>query len=102
MRYPFSYLALIFISSLDISLTWIILSFLEGREVNPLAERVIETHDLPGLIVYKFCLMVFVIVVCEIVGRRKDRLAHALAWFSVAVSAFPVAKALWIIGVYYP
>jgi len=97
MRYQNAYLWFILFAAMDVMLTWKILSK-GGTEVNPVARQMLEywkeewgDHwELWGAIGFKFCLMLFVILTCEIVGRRKDRLGRWLAWVAVVVSAVPV------------
>ncbi|MHC4992660.1 MAG: DUF5658 family protein [Planctomycetota bacterium] len=91
--YPNEYVWFVFVSSLDICLTWAILGR-GGSEVNPIARRVIETWDLPGAIGFKFALTIFVIVICEYIGRRESRTALWLARLAVTVSAVPPAWSL--------
>lgn len=89
MRYQSAYVWLIFFSSLDIMLTWAILRR-GGEEVNPVAKQIISLWGLHGAIVFKFALMLFVIVSCEVIGRRRDKAGRRLAYLAVAISAFPV------------
>ncbi len=89
MRYQNAYLWFIFVSSLDIILTWVILRK-GGVEVNPIAELVIDSWGLPGAIGFKFALMLFVIISCEIVGRTRDALARKLILVGILISSFPV------------
>lgn len=89
MRYPFLYMLFVAVSSLDITLTWLVLDQHGGYEVNPLAASVIEHWGLPGAIGFKFSLTLFVIIICEVIGRQRDRTARRLARWSVGVSAFP-------------
>jgi hypothetical protein len=93
MRYPNHYVWFVFLASLDIMLTWIIL-LLDGRELNPLADAVIRHLSLPGLVGFKFCLVVGVVVVAEVVGRRNNKAGRKLAEWFVAISAIPVVVAL--------
>jgi hypothetical protein len=93
MRYPDAYAWLIFASALDVMLTWRILEG-GGFEINPIARFVIDMWALPGAIVFKFGLMLFVIMACEIVGRHKDRAGRLLAGCAVLVSAIPVVYSL--------
>ena len=88
MRYQNAYIWFIFVSSLDIMLTWVILRN-GGEEVNPVAKLVIDTWGLNGAILFKFALVLFVIVSCEVVARVRPRTAHLLIWFGVLISAFP-------------
>jgi hypothetical protein len=89
MRYQTGYVWFIFVSSLDIMLTWLILSK-GGSEVNPVAKSVIDNWGLSGAIGFKFALALFVIVTCEIVGRKRDRLGRNLITFAIGISAVPV------------
>ena len=93
MRYPNSYVWLVFVSAMDIMLTWAILSR-GGSEVNPIARIVIDAWGLPGAIGFKFSLMIFVIVSCEVAGRHRDLLGRGLAYLAVVVGALPVVYSL--------
>lgn len=99
VRYPQGYLWFIFLASLDIMLTWAILRR-GGIEVNPLARLVIDHWDLPGAIAFKFSLVMFVIVTCEVVGRRATRLGLGLIVVSIGVSALPVAWSLFLLVIH--
>ena len=89
MRYPNAYVWLVFFSAMDIMLTWAILAR-GGREVNPIADEVIQAWGLNGAILFKFSLMLLVVIVCEVVARTRPAVARTLAWAAVAVSAIPV------------
>ncbi len=93
MRYPNEYVWFLLFSSMDIMLTWLILN-MQGSEVNPLAKEVIDEWGLPGAIGFKFSLTLMVVLVCEVVGRKRDRMARNLAQFAVIISAMPVAYSL--------
>jgi hypothetical protein len=97
MRYQTAYLWFVLFSSLDIILTWIILS-LEGTEINPVARLIIDTWSLPGAVAFKFSLVLFVVIVCEVVGRRVDRKGRWLARIAVVVSAVPVFYSLGLLA----
>ena len=88
MRFPELYVWLLFVSSLDIMLTWVILRD-GGEEVNPVAKLVIDAWGLNGAILFKFGLILFVIIACEVVSRVRPRVAHLLIWFGVLISSFP-------------
>ena len=89
IRYPLFYAAFILVATLDIAFTWVILS-LGGIEVNPVAALVIEAWALQGAIVFKYCLTVFVIVLCEAIGRHRDSAGRMLAVTAVVISSMPV------------
>lgn len=87
--YPQYYVWYVFLSALDVLLTWVILH-LDGREANVLADWIIRRHNLPGVVAFKFTLVVAVVLVCEFVGRRNRRAGRKLARWMIVLSAFPV------------
>ncbi len=93
MRYQEGYVWFLLFASLDIILTWYILRK-GGTEVNPLAKIVIDRWDLAGAIAFKFSIVLFVIVTCEIVGRHKDQVGRRLTVVAIALSIFPVVWSL--------
>ena len=97
MRYPNSYAWLLLLSSMDIMLTWVILLF-GGSEVNPLARQIIDHFGLPGMIIYKFALIVFFITICEIVGTLRDSTGWLLSKFSVMIACVPVVWAMYLLA----
>jgi len=84
--YPASYALLVFVSALDLLLTWRILH-IGGWETNLFAAIVIDRFDLPGVVAFKFGLVVFVILIAEFVGRRRPDLGRFLATLSVGFPA---------------
>ena len=97
MRYPNAYVWLLLVSSMDIMMTWVIL-LVGGAEVNPLARWIIDKHQLPVMIVYKFALIVFFICICEIVGTLRDRTGSLLSKVSVAIGGVPVVWAMYLLA----
>lgn len=87
--YPAHYTWYVFLSALDLTFTWLIIAA-GGREENALANWIITRHHLPGLVVYKFALVVGVVLICEIVGRRRHQTGVKLARWAVLLTAFPV------------
>ena len=94
MRYPRPYAWFVVVSVLDILFTWTVL-LLGGKEVNAIADMVINYAGGKGIIIYKFCLIVLVMVLCEVIGRRRDRIGKKLAEWSVAVTAVPVVLSIY-------
>jgi hypothetical protein len=90
LRFQEEYVWLLFLASMDVMLTWYILERKGGEEVNPVARIVIEAWGLWGAIAFKFSLVLFVIVACEWVIRRRIRSALFLIWVSLLVSVSPV------------
>ena len=99
MHFQNAYVWIIFVSSLDIMLTWRILDR-GGIEVNPLAALVIDAWGMQGAIAFKFALMMWVIVACEILARMKRRAGKFLAYAAVAISASPVAWSLLLLALH--
>lgn len=91
--YPQAYLWFVFLSSLDVMLTWCILA-LGGNELNPLARLVIDYGDLYGLVAYKFVLVSLVLLICEFVGMRRPTIGYTVAVFAVVITALPVVISL--------
>lgn len=87
--YPDLYAWYVLVASLDILFTWVILHE-GGQELNLLAAWIIDRHDLPGLVLFKFCTVMLVVTVCELLGRRRGELGVRLARWAVTISAFPV------------
>ena len=88
-RYPQAYVWFIFVSAMDLMMTWVVLYF-GGREVNVLADYILDRWALPGMVVYKFTLVVIVIFICEIVGQYRPRLGRRLSIFAVVITLVPV------------
>lgn len=93
MHFQNHYTWFVFVSSLDIMLTWKILDR-GGLEVNPVAKIVIDAWGMHGAIAFKFALMLWVIVACEILARMKRSAGKLLATLAVIISALPVAWSL--------
>lgn len=93
MLFPGPYKWFVYASALDVLLTWLIL-LLGGSEVNVLADAVIAFSGLRGILIYKFCLVVLVVVICEIVGRRRPRVGRNLARGAVVITASPVVLSI--------
>ena len=94
MRYQDAYVWFLFLAAGDVMLTWFILERRGGSEVNPVADLVIRAWGLWGAIGFKFSLVLFVIVVCEIIARRNSRRADFLVGTAIVVSAMPVLYSL--------
>ena len=97
MRYPNEYVWLVFISVTDLIATWIIIVKYGGYEANPLANLVITRFGSTGLILFKVAIFLFVIFVCEIVGRKSDSRGRWLARVGVGISAIPLVVSLIIV-----
>jgi hypothetical protein len=97
--FPKGYVWFVFISAMDVMLTWVVLH-LGGREVNALADRIIWRFGLPGLVVYKFALVILVVAICEVVGRRKHETARQLLSVGIMLTCMPVVLALALLALH--
>lgn len=90
MRYQNSYVWLVLVSALDLILTMLVLFVWQGHEVNPIAGAVIRHMGFLGAIGLKFGIVILVILICELIGRRSDRHGRTLATGAILISAVPV------------
>ena len=90
MRYQNAYVWLVLVSALDIMLTFVVVVGMSGYEVNPIAAAVIHTKGFAWAIAFKFAIAVFVILICEVIGRHKDRAGRRLAVAAVVINSLPV------------
>lgn len=91
--FPHHYVWYIFVSSLDVMFTWVLLHF-GGVEVNAIANHVLGEWDLIGLVAFKFSLVAMVICICEYVGRRNYTLGKNLGEWAVGITWIPVLLAM--------
>ena len=96
MRYEDAYVWLIFISAMDIMLTWMVM-FRGGYEANSLAAAVVQHFGLPGMVAFKMAIIIFVIVLCEFIGKRQDRAGRFLAHAAIGLSCLPVVIGFWLL-----
>ena len=97
MRYPNEYVWLVFVSAMDLIMTWIILKRYGGYEANQVADFVITRFGSTGLVLFKFAIVMFVILICEIVGRQNESRGRWLARVGVGISALPLGVSLFIV-----
>ena len=94
--YPNVYVWFVFVSFLDVMLTYVVLS-LGGREVNHVANWVLQTFGIGGMVLFKFALVAVVILICETVGRRKLTTGRRLAEWAVAITCIPVTRSTFML-----
>ncbi len=90
--YPTTYTWLVFMSAMDIMMTWIVLYF-GGNEANPLANAILRKTGLVGIVAFKFILVTLLVFIAEYVGRRNFAKGRRFAWISVAITCIPVTLA---------
>lgn len=92
--YPSLYAWYILASSLDIMLTYLIVWKFGGREINGIAQQFIDMFGHWGLILLKFSTVILVVLICELVGKKREGLGKALAIAAIGISAMPVGFAI--------
>lgn len=92
--YPDVYPWYVLMGFLDLIVTYAVVFHAGGSEVNHIAQRAIDLAGVWGLLALKVATMVVVIVVCEVVGRKREKLGRRLALLGVAISALPFFFAL--------
>lgn len=90
--YPNRYVWFVFLSAMDAMMTYVVLAF-GGREANSIANWILQRFGFTGMALFKFALVVLVIVICEFVGRRKETAGRLLIHIALVVTCFPVVIA---------
>jgi hypothetical protein len=87
----------ILVNFADIVLTALTFSY-AGSEMNPVANLVIGRFGMVGLAAYKFALVTFVIMICQVVYWSHPRTARAVLIFgSVCYGLLAAAEATQLI-----
>jgi hypothetical protein len=94
--FPEAYTWFVFVSAMDLLLTWVILHYDGGREANALANAILQRFDLLGLVAYKFLIVLTVITICEIVGRMRYRAGKGLAWAATLLTCIPIVVSFFL------
>ncbi len=94
--YPNVYVWFVFLGAMDIMLTWTILHpVFGGHEVNLLAHSSSNTAaNCQGTLLFKFGIVVGIVLICEFVGRRHPARGRWLPEWAVAITSIPVIVAL--------
>jgi hypothetical protein len=92
VKYENTYVWLIFVSCLDIMLTWVVL-WHGGREANALAAAILHRFGLVGIVLFKLGVVVLLIGLCEWIGRHNRETGRKFARAAVALSVVPVVVA---------
>ena len=90
--YPDLYAWFVFVSALDLLLTWLVLHR-GGREVNWVADYVIDRFGRGGIVTFKFAVVAFVIITCEWIGSQRRDLGRRLATWAIILPGAAVAIA---------
>ena len=90
--YPNLYVWFVFLSAMDVIMTFLVLYF-GGTEANSLANWILQRFGLPGMTLFKFAMVTFVIALCEIAGRLNERAGRLLITAGIIVTCIPVVLA---------
>lgn len=94
VMYPGRYAWYVLASTLDITVTVLLLTHLGFREANSFAQKSIDYFGTWGLIGLKFMSVIIVVAICEYVGRQKESLGRLVATIAIFASLFPVLFAV--------
>lgn len=101
LQFQNEYVWFVFLAACDIMLTWVILERRGGEEVNPVADMILAAWGIGGAVVFKFCLVLFVVVACEWISRERAVAARRLVWVAIFISALPVVYSLGLLAYHW-
>jgi hypothetical protein len=84
VKYAQEYLGFVLLNLFDLFLTGYIFRF-DGMEKNGAAQAVIDKFGYLGFVVYKFALVTIVVLVCEAIAAKNERLAKGIILFGCCV-----------------
>jgi hypothetical protein len=91
-------------SVLDFTMTYLLLAYphAEGSrfrffESNPIARYFLYGWGVRGLAYFKLAAAVVVVLICQIVARRRLELARGVLYIATAVTAGVVIYSLWLL-----
>ena len=93
LHLPLAYLGYLAVSALDGICTGLIL-LLGGMEANPIAASVLTHYGFHGMVLFKFTIVTFVIVICEQIVRYQPKTAKGVMYLAVFTTSVPVVLAL--------
>lgn len=84
-------------SALDVFMTWILLDRKDFRESNPVAGFFLAHWGIKGMIYFKFALVAFIAVLCQIIAIQKIEVARRVLYFATALVSCVVIYGLWLL-----
>jgi len=84
----------ILVSALDVFMTWILLSRRGFVESNPIALYFIEGWGIKGMVYFKFALVAFISVLCQIIAVKKLDVAKRILQFATVLVSCVVLYSL--------
>lgn len=89
VRFPQEYLGFVLLNLFDLFLTGYIFRY-QGIEANAVASGIISRFGYRGFVCYKFLLVTIVILACEGISRKNERLSKLIILFGSTVYALVV------------
>ncbi|MDX2115964.1 MAG: DUF5658 family protein [Planctomycetota bacterium] len=93
---------IVLVATLDVLLTWLILSHFDGEEVNPLAAEVIRAGGMTAASFLKYGTIMFVMWASEFIGRRRLAVGRRLALYAVVANCVPVTASMAQLAAFSP
>jgi len=93
---PAESIALVLVNLADVVLTWAIIvdPTMGGYESNQIAAFWLVRAGLPGMVAYKFFLVGFVLVICELIHKYKPVVARRLMTFLCVIVGVVICYSL--------
>lgn len=86
----------IFVSALDVFMTYILMRSGTFQEGNPVARYFFDRWGMKGMIYFKFGMVAFVIVLAQIIATKRPRAAEYLFKFATLVVGGVVMYSLFL------
>ncbi len=77
----------IIVSALDVIMTWILLRREGFVESNPIASYFLHGWGIKGMVYFKFALVAFITVLCQIIALKKEDVARRILQFATVLVA---------------
>ena len=105
LREPCLYLHLhrwfLTLAAIDVLLTSVVLS-LGGQEANIVPQAVLARAGLGGMVALKTASVILVLLVCELVGRKREPVGRGLALGAIAANSAAAALGGAYLTIYSP
>ena len=87
------------LAALDVMLTTVVLH-IGGQEANVVPRAILARAGLGGMVALKAASVIFVLLVCELAGRRRERIGRRLALGAVAANSLAAAMGAAYLTIY--
>lgn len=87
----------IFVSVLDLVLTYILLAYFKHRESNPVAEYFLHGWGIKGLIYFKMVMVAIVTLIAQVIARKQLSTARGLLILATGIVGMVVAYSFYLL-----